>query len=334
MRVESSVTSLSWIPSEAIQGVKFMRAPFDLGVTHYDAPPPETIDDIVGLRDQDRFRFANHLKAWIEAEDGKITSYGYSGKGYIGATNVRLGPAGVSVPAVALPDLQRTPEVRGDSVRFVQTAGGRTGVPAPRRVRRKPYVQFSAPLAWTTLSLTISADGVSRHEVLGASKFPRHWIYDEKGQLAAKSGLIHFEDWLREAFGKHTPWGDEESPALVTAVESALERELSTRIMKGGAKPEFRKLSKGEALVKQGDPGQELFLLLDGVLRIDVDGDRLAEVGPGAILGERAVVEKGYRTSTLFAVTDCRVAAVPGDRIEPAVLKQLAESHKREEKIG
>lgn len=331
MRIESSVTSLSWIPSEAIQGVKFMRTPFDLGVTHYDPPPPEEIDDIVRLRDEDRFRFANHLKAWIEVEGDRIISYGYSGKGYIGSTNVRLGPAGVSVPAVALPDLQRNPEVGEDAVRFVQTAGGRTGVPAPRRVRRKPYLQFSAPLAWTTLAMTIRADGTSVHEVVGASKFPRHWIYDDKGKLAEKSGLINFEDWLREAFGKHTPWGDEESPALVTAVESALERELSTTIMRGGGKPKFAEVRKGDSLVKQGDPGRELFLLLDGVLRIEVDGQRIAEVGPGAILGERAVVERGHRTSTLVAVTDCRVAVVPGDRVEPKLLEQLAESHKREE---
>jgi hypothetical protein len=331
VRIESSVTSLTWIPSEAIQGVKYMKAPFDLGVTHYDAPPPEAIDDIVKLREEDRFRFANQLKAWIEVEDAKITSYGYAGRGYIGATTLRLGPAGVSVPAIALPDIHRNPEVGAGSVRFVQSAGGRTGVPAPRRVRRKPYVQFAAPLAWTTLALTIHADGSSEHEVVGASTFPRHWIYDDSGRLAQKSGLIDFEDWLREAFGKHTPWGDEESPALVTAVETALERELSSTIMKGGSKPSLRHLKQGEALVKQGEPGNELFLLLDGVLRIEVDGDRIAEVGPGAVLGERAVVEEGKRTSTLIAVTDCRVAAVPGDRIQPEVLKQLAESHRREE---
>jgi CRP-like cAMP-binding protein len=104
--------------------------------------------------------------------------------------------------------------------------------------------------------------------------------------------------------------------------------------MKGGAKPKIKKVKQGEALVKQGDPGRELFLLLDGVLRIEVDGNRIAEVGPGAVLGERAVVEQGYRTSTLIAVTDCRVAAVPGDQIEPEVLKQLAASHRREETQG
>jgi hypothetical protein len=331
VRIESSVTSITWIPSEAIQGVLYMKAPFDLGVTHYDSAPPDEVDDLIALRDADRFRFANQLKAWVEVKDGKIDSYGYSGGGLIGSTTIKLGPAGVTVPAVPLPDLQRNPEVKGDSVRFVQSAGGRTGMPAPRRVRRKPYVQFAAPLAWTTLALTISADGSVTHELIGASSFPRHWVYDEDGKLAAKSGLINFENWMREAFGKHTPWGDEESPALVTAVETALERELSGRIMKGGAKPKIRVVKKGDALVTQGEPGHELFLLLDGVLRIEVDGERIAEVGPGAVLGERAVIERGYRTSTLAAVTDCRVAAVPGDQIEPEVLKQLAEGHKREE---
>lgn len=331
MRIESSVTSITWIPSEAIQGVKYLKASFDMGVTHYDLAPPDEIDDLVALRDADRFRFANRLQAWIEVKDGKIDSYGYSGRGLIGSTTLRLGPAGISVPAIALPDLQRNPEVKGDAVRFVQTAGGRTGMPTPRRVRRKPYVQFSAPLAWTTLALTIHADGSVKHEVVGASKFPRHWIYDQKGRLASKTGLIDFEDWLREAFGRHTPWGDEESPALVTAVETALERELSGTIMRGGAKPKIKVVKKGETLVRQGDPGHELFLLLDGVLRIEVDGERITEVGPGAVLGERAVIERGYRTSTIIAVTDCRVAAAPGDQIEPEVLKQLAEGHRLEE---
>src|SRR5205823_24368 len=38
MRYESSVTSLSWIPSEAVTGAT--RTAFDSGFTHYDAPPP------------------------------------------------------------------------------------------------------------------------------------------------------------------------------------------------------------------------------------------------------------------------------------------------------
>ena len=95
--------------------------------------------------------------------------------------------------AVAFPDKQHPPQVGDTWVRFVQTAGGRTGVPAPRAVKYPPFIQVSAPLAWTTLALTIHGDGRSEHEVVGASPFPRHWIYDRKRAPGAqKSGLINF----------------------------------------------------------------------------------------------------------------------------------------------
>ena len=44
-------------------------------------------------------------------------------------------------------------------MRFVQTTGGQTGFPTPRRVRHEPYLQIGGPTTWTTLSLTIHADG-------------------------------------------------------------------------------------------------------------------------------------------------------------------------------
>ena len=114
--------------------------------------------------------------------------------------------------------------VTGESVTFVQTYGGRTALPAPRHVPRPPFVQFRAPLVWTTLKLTIHADGSSDYELTGASTFPRHWVYDDAGKLAAKVGLADFKQWYRKSFGRNTPWGSTNSTALVTAVESALER--------------------------------------------------------------------------------------------------------------
>ena len=225
MRIESSVTSISWIPSEAVRGMT--RLPFDMGVAHYDEAPPDHIDDLDALREADRFRFANRLSAWIEVDGGRITGRGYSGGGHIGATTMRLGGKVATFAAVAFPDRQQEPVEADGSVRFVQTCGGRTGVPAPRRVKYPPFVQVSAPLAWTTLALTLHADGTSAHEIIGASPFPRHWIYDDEDALVLKSGLVDFKDWYQRAFGSHTPWGDEDLPALVSEVETALERELS-----------------------------------------------------------------------------------------------------------
>ena len=116
----------------------------------------------------------------------------------------------------------------------------------------------------------------------------------------------------------------------MTAVESALERALSHDVMRGGEHPAIRRLKRGGVLVRQGEAGNEVFLVLDGVLGIEVDDERLAEYGPGAILGERAYLEGGARTSTLVAVTACRVASVHGDQLDRAKLEELSEGHRRE----
>ena len=321
MRHEASVTAISWIPSEAVEGLP--KLPFSMGVAHYDDPPPDEILDIDAMREADAFREANELRAFIEVEDGKIVDHGHLGRGHLGVTKVKLGPREISVPAVAMPTLQPEPEVGDGWVRFTQTAGGRTGMPAPRHVHGKPFFQISSALAWTTLSLTLHADGSAEHELAGASPFPRHWIYRD-GKLVEKSGLIDFKDWYRKAFGENTPWGKEDSEPFVTQVETALERDLSRTIMKSGARSKPSRLKVDETLVEQGDEGDELFLLLDGVLSAEVDGETVAEIGPGAVLGERAVVEGVPRTATLRAVTPAKVVAIAASELDPAALQELA----------
>ena len=328
-RFESSVTAVSWIPSEAITGPS--KIPFELGVTHYDEVPPDVIEDLEELRTSDRFREANELRAFIEVDDdGRIVAAGHLGQGHIGATTVRVGPAAVRFPAVHLPDIQHEPEISDGSARFVQTVGGRMGLPTPRPVPHKKFFQFWPSIAWTTLALTINADGSASHELVGASPFPRHWIYDDGGRLVEKSGVIDFGKWFNHAFGDRTPWGETDSPAVVAAVESALERSLSSSIMRGDTKPKLRSIAAGDTLVTQGDPGNEVFLILDGIFVVEVDGEAVAEIGPGAVVGERAGLVDGKRTATLRAQTAARVAGVPADALDTAALGTLAESHQRE----
>ena len=329
MRIESAVTSISWIPSEAIDGLT-AKLPFELGVAHYDQPPPDVLTDLDELRQADRFRFANQLRAWIEVEDGRVTRWGQSGGGMIGSTTLRLGRRQAVFQATALPDLRPDPKVTAQEVVFTQTCGGRTGVPAPRRVRRAPFIQIAAPLAWTTLTLTIRVDGSSESVLAGASPFPRHWLYGEDGHLTSKSGLIDFSTWYATAFGRHSPWGDADSEALTTTVESALERQLSALIMQGDTARHIRIMHPGQLITQQGAEEDDLILVLDGVVRVELNGERLAELGPGAILGERAIIEGGRRTSTLRAVTACKLVVVPSDRIDREVLAEVSQSHRRE----
>lgn len=321
MRVASSVTAISWIPMEAVSK-GLARMPFSSGMAHYDAPPPDPLGDVEALRARDGFRFANVLRAWIEVEDGRVVARGQEGGGLIGATTLRLGERDdLTFQAVPYPDLRPSPRVSGTEVTFVQTAGGRTGAPAPRRVKRFPFVQLTAPSAWTTLALTLRTDGTSDWKLLGASPFPRHWIYDHRGRLAAKSGLIDFEAWYREGGEDETPWGGVDTPARVVDAQSVLERSLSAFIVDGS--PRWRRLEPGEVLVVQGDPGVDLFLLMDGILSVEVDGTAVVEVGPGAVLGEGAILEGGRRSATLRAVTACRVGQIAPGRLDRDKLQEL-----------
>lgn len=330
MRIESSVTSLSWIPSEAIPGL--MKLPFQAGPFHYDDPPADHIDDLEALAASSTIRFANELRAFAEVENGRIVDAGYLGRGWMGRTRLNFGLGSLTFPAVAFADLRPDVVLAGGAARFVQTTGGRVSTPMPRKVARPPFVQIAPPLVWTTLALTINSDGSSTFDVVGASPFPRHWIYDAKGNLTKKVGLTDFRTWAGQIFGEKTPWGAEDSPAVVTEVETAIERELSRTIMRGGTKPRIKKIDKDSNLVEQGAAGAELFLLLDGVLEVVVDSKAVATVGPGAILGERALLEGGHRTATLRALTPCRVAVATADQVAPEALAEVAKVHRREER--
>ncbi|MFO7547945.1 MAG: cyclic nucleotide-binding domain-containing protein [Acidimicrobiia bacterium] len=307
-----------------------MRLPMDLGIGHYDQPPPDRVDpgDLAGLCAADRFRFANRLSAWVDVDDGVVVDAGYDGEALCGSTTARLGMS-VTIPGVGFPVLQAEPVIDGGSARFLQTAGGRTGAPLPRRIDRPPYVRITAPTAWTTLALTIGADGSASFELVGASPFPRHWIYGPDGALVAKSGVIDFAEWTRVHDHDRTPWHDYERAALMASVESQVERDLSSAVM--SARPDLVRVGEGDTLIEQGRPGSSIYLILDGMLQVDVDGEPVAELGPGAIVGERAILETGYATATVTAMTRVRAARIPAAAIDREDLEQIAAAHHRED---
>jgi hypothetical protein len=320
MRIESSVTAVSWVPLNCVEGGQ--RLQFHLGAAQYDDPPPDHLDDLPGLLAAGRIRLANELRGFVEVDGGRVVAHGQSGQGHVGASREPADATRIGFGAVALPDLRPDPEVGDGWARFGQTAGGLLSVGMPYQPDAEGSPRLAAPAAWTTLALTIHADGTSEQALVGASPFPRHWVYDHGGRLVATSGVVDFTGWQADAWDPHTPWGGRDAPVRATAVETALERELS-RIIVGSA-PHWLRLRKGATLVSQGDPGDELYLLFDGLLAVEIDGRTVTELGPGAVVGELAVLAGGRRTATLRAVTVCRVAAVPGDRIDRAALAELA----------
>lgn len=317
MRIDASATAITWLPFEALDRMR--KVPLELAVAHYDEPPPELVPDLDQLRRQDAFREANELRAWIEADDGEIVDYGQTGRGLSGE-GPELEEQQVWVAAVEFPVIQPEPEVGDGWVRFTQTVGGRIGLPAPRPVVGRPYFHVGAVSAWTTVELVIRADGTSETSLVAASPFPRHSLYAADRRLLDIVGSVDFE------LGDGTPWGDEETPAFAAAVESELERKLATSILREGAKLTRRRVGRGETLVEQGKPGDDLFVILDGVFDVEVDGTVVAQVGSGAILGERAVLGDGRRTATLRAVRSSRVAVIGSHEISRPHLLEISAS--------
>ena len=58
----------------------------------------------------------------------------------------------------------------------------------------------------------------------------------------------------------------------------------------------------GDALVRQGDPGESFIILVSGRARVDRDRKTLRELGPGDFLGEISLVDGGPRTATVTAL--------------------------------
>jgi Cyclic nucleotide-binding domain len=311
MRIDAAATAITWLPFEALDRLHFV--PLELAVAHYDEPPPDLLPDLDDLRRRDAFREANELRAWIEVRAGGIVDYGQTGRSLIG-DGPELEAQQVAFAAVEFPVIQPEPEVGEGWVRFTQTVGGRIGLPAPRPVVGRPYFHIGAVSAWTTLELLIRADGTTETRLVAASPFPRHSIYAAE-RLLDVCGGTGFE------LGDGTPWGDEATPAFATAVESELERTLATSILRDGARLVRRRVARGETLVEQGKPGRDLYVLLDGVFEVEIDGEVVAQVGSGAIVGERAVLGDGHRTATLRAVRSSRVAVIgPNEVSRPDLL--------------
>lgn len=69
-------------------------------------------------------------------------------------------------------------------------------------------------------------------------------------------------------------------------------------------------LPAGRVLMRQGDRGEELFVLLQGAARVERDGHELSAMHPDAFFGEIALVDGGPRTATVTLTEDSALLVV------------------------
>ena len=89
-------------------------------------------------------------------------------------------------------------------------------------------------------------------------------------------------------------------------------------------------IGPGHHLIRQDHPSGEAFVIERGQADIVVDGETVAEVGEGALIGELAFLDPGPATATVTSATEMTVLVLPHNRLDaicaenPAMLRTMA----------
>ena len=80
------------------------------------------------------------------------------------------------------------------------------------------------------------------------------------------------------------------------------------------------RLRRGDALFREGDEGDRLYVVIEGKIKLgrtSADGreNLLAILGPGQMFGELSLFDPGPRSATVTAVTDCIMQSLSHDEL-------------------
>ena len=88
-----------------------------------------------------------------------------------------------------------------------------------------------------------------------------------------------------------------------------------------------RAVPRGHVVFHEGDPGDRLFVVVAGKVKISrasSDGreNLLAVLGPGEMFGELSLFDPGARTATASTITDSTLASLDHDDLRPVLLER------------
>ncbi|HWD18057.1 MAG TPA: cyclic nucleotide-binding domain-containing protein [Verrucomicrobiae bacterium] len=72
----------------------------------------------------------------------------------------------------------------------------------------------------------------------------------------------------------------------------------------------FRVFKSGDCIFREGDAGEEMFVIRNGTVAIQVGDKTVATLEQDEIFGEMALVDHQPRSATAMALTDCELVPI------------------------
>ncbi len=71
-------------------------------------------------------------------------------------------------------------------------------------------------------------------------------------------------------------------------------------------------IEEGRVLIREGEHAHELFVVVEGTVEVTRHGQHVADIGPGGVAGEMALLANSRRNSTVTAKTPVRIMHLDG----------------------
>jgi CRP-like cAMP-binding protein len=63
-------------------------------------------------------------------------------------------------------------------------------------------------------------------------------------------------------------------------------------------------------VIKEGSYSNHFYVIVEGTARVEREGEKLADLGPGDVFGEQGLLQKDVRSASVIATDDLRVIKI------------------------
>lgn len=69
-------------------------------------------------------------------------------------------------------------------------------------------------------------------------------------------------------------------------------------------------VAEGKTIIREGGYSNDFYVIDDGTVKVEREGEEVAELGPGDVFGEQGLLEKQARSATVVAASPVRLIKI------------------------